>query len=902
MLSIITPAFSAHPQLLMDTTELSFIRAKVANNTVDWQALRSQCDTLAGSAVQWPDPLNGGGSRKRGYVFNPPNATGTIYSGFNGSEFYDVMVKLGACYLALEPTDSAKAAKYLAQAHNVITALAQPPLILTRQSDNAVRYAASVDKYGADLTAGVPMSALMFFTTPPGGVYSSPSVKVSVGETWAISGAQGCTNMNGVWKVGSIVGNVINFANPDGTPAPALNANCTLYSVDPMASSYPLRFWVPACAIAYDWFYDGLTDKEKSNLKSCMNAWMYELAVTGLHYGPGDNFFFGNFWALTAAYVATDDGANIGTYDGTHSWDSFYASRIKNELTGPHLFRDYWEQWLSGGGGPEGWQFYGFNAARNVFDAMLAAKMHGIDWSQPPYNFPFVDDNLRYWMQFTSPSKLELDDNEYVYPIATSYPTGIGYGGGSYNGKWFPSATVYIPLTHAAMFNMTARRFGSSYATKFQGWYRTVMAKEQAAAGVSIPAWSKTTARAKGVNALYTSEPLPVDIFLYDDPSAPASDWKTLPLMYRGWSGNYAVTRSDWSDSAVEVTLLGGPSIGNAGNGKTQFNSGAITIRRGNPARKNDDHLVVYGLGEAARDGDIINLASFHSLFNERGSYGNKKNSIFWADASPSGTRNQGLLARITPPGQSHITAPSGSHIDRAYDDANYTYWRAIGLEANNSKSTIDGKWHQTSWTREVFFLRPKLVVVHDRTAVLNTTDYRAMFWNFGRNLSEVTINIPAGMRRYDASYRGTYRGAFWSVLPASSSVVSVDHKNLGYLFRLEVSPSVSDHLNDNWLAVFDAATSPSLVNAVTAPAATNIDAVQFNDAQHTVVGFPQSYPPTLPMSIALNGNAHVYVAGLNASTNYKVTVTNTAVTIASDDGSQRMASSEAGVLAFVCP
>jgi hypothetical protein len=348
----------------------------------------------------------------------------------------------------------------------------------------------------------------------------------------------------------------------------------------------------------------------------------------------------------------------------------------------------------------------------------------------------------------------------------------------------------------------------------------------------------------------------------------------------------------------VEVTVLGGPSICGAGNGKTQFDSGAITIRRGNAAKQRDDHLVVYGLGEAARAADIVNSKNFSLLFNERGTYGNKKNSIFWADANSSGTRNQGLSSRSWPPGQIYSVTSWASSIDRADDNNDYTYWRAKGLEANNAKSTVDGKFHQTAWTREVFFLRPKLVIVHDRTTVLNAADYRAMFWTFGRNISQVTPGVPAGMVRYDAmSPDNTYRGAFWSVLPSSPSIVEVDHKSLGYLFRLEVSPSASDHQSDNWLAVFDAATSPSSVNTVTTLTAINADAVQFNNANHTVVAFPQSYPPTLPMTIVVAGNAQVYIAGLGTSTNYKVTQSSKAVTIAPDDGTQRVASNTAGVL-----
>jgi hypothetical protein len=847
-------AFAAHPQLLLDSTELTFIRAKVANKTDDWQRLKSHCDVLTTYAVQWPHATSGGSSKIRGYVVGSRQAPGIIYTGYYGSGFYNALVDLGTCYQALQPTDKRAAAKYLAQAHNIITAMAQPPLTLTRKSDGAVRYGHSIDAKGNDLLAGAPLSVFL----------SSRNRDASAGDVWTVSSAQGCTSLNGTWKVSGTSGNILSLTSTDGTPAPVLNANCTGHSVLPTAGlGYPTRFWVPALATAFDWFNDGLSDTEKNNILATINAWVKEIKLCG--YGqvhPESNYFAGYFWGIVSGYIGTDgDDPTMTTW---------FTNEIDASFTATHALRDYHTLWLGGGGFGEGWQAYGYTATRNLMNATLAMKIHGTDWTQAPYNFTFVDDTLRYWMEFTTPTKLALDDNEYVYPI-----------GAADKGVTEP---VWIPLGHAAMFGATAQRFNSPCAAKFQSWYGAVYAKVRAAAGTIVPGWS---------TGAYNSQPNPVDKFLYYDPNASSSDWTTLPLMYRAWGGNYAVTRSDWTDKAVEVTLLGGPTIGNAGNGKTQFNTGAVAIQRGN------DRLLVYGLGEAARSGDIINLPQFNRLHGERSTYGNKKNSIFWAGASGSETRNQGLSSRTPPPGHINTVTSWGSSIDRAEDVAAYTYWRANGLEANNAKSSIDGKYHQTSWTREIFFLRPKLVIVHDRTGVLNSGDDRAMFWTFGRNISRVTAQ--PGMTRYDASLRKTYRGTFTSVLPASPSTVSVvDHNNLHFLYRVEVRPAAMDHQNDNWLAVLDAADTARNVNAITSVTATNADAVQFNDANHTVVAFLQSSLPTLPTTIALPNTASVYVAGMPPNTTYKVTVSGPAVTITADDGTHQLTSSAAGVLGIL--
>jgi len=846
-------AFGSHPQLLLDPVELTFIRAKAANKTADWQRLKEHCDGLATHSVQWPHATSGGSSKGRGYVVGSAREPGIIYTGYFGSGFYNALVDLGACYQASKTTDERASAKYLAQAHNIITAIAQPPLTLTRQNSGAIRYGHSIDAKGDDLRAGAVPSVFL----------SARNSEISAGDVLTVSGAEGCTSLNGTWKVSAVTGNILSLTNVDGTPAPALNANCTRFSVVATADlGYPTRFWLPALAIAYDWFNDGLSDAEKNNILATINAWLKETKVCG--YGqthPESNYFTGYFWGLVSAYVATD-----GDNPALSTW---LTSQIDASFTAEHALRDYHNLWLGGGFG-EGWQAYGYTGTRNLMNAVLAMKLHGTDWTRPPYNFTLVDDTLRYWMEFTTPSKLALDDNEYVYPI-----------GAADKGVTEP---VWIPLGHAAMFSAVARRFDSSYAAQFQSWYGDVYAKLKSVAGTIVPAWS---------TGVYTSEPTPVDEFLYYDPSANSSDWTTLPLMYRGWGGNYAVTRSDWSDTAVEVTLLGGPTVGSAGNGKTQFDSGAVTVQRGN------NRLAVYGLGEAARSGDIVNLAQFNKLHGERATYGNKKNSIFWAGANSSDTRNQGLSSRTSPPGHINTTTSWGSSIDRAEDVRAYTYWRASGLEENNATSSIDGKYHQTAWTREVFFLRPKLVVVHDRTAVLNNGDDRAMYWTFGRNITP--IKAESGMTRYDVAFGKTYRGAFTSVLPASPSTVSVvDHNNMHFLYRVEVRPAALDHQNDNWLAVLDAADSPGNVNVVHPVMATNVDAVQFDDADHTVVAFSQSGVPALPITIALTTTAPVYVTGLTPNTNYKMTVNNAGLTIDTDDGSHRLMSSAAGVLAIV--
>jgi hypothetical protein len=258
---------------------------------------------------------------------------------------------------------------------------------------------------------------------------------------------------------------------------------------------------------------------------------------------------------------------------------------------------------------------------------------------------------------------------------------------------------------------------------------------------------------------------------------------------------------------------------------------------------------------------------------------------------------NHGLGSVIPPPGQAANTLVWPSSIDRAEDAPAYTYLRASHLEANGSH--FEGEYHQVSWTREVFFLRPKLVVVHDRTATLNSTDDRAMLWTFGRDIVQVTAGIPSGITRYDASFNGTYRGAFWSVLPNSANLTVVDHDNLHFLYRAEVRPSALDHAADNWLAVFDTAASPAEVSTVVSVSAINADAVQFNDANATIVAFANVDPhvnTSATLAWATNGSLAHTILGLTPGANYGISTAGGNITVSSTGP---YTASAAGVLVY---
>lgn len=863
-------AVAQHPYLWLDSTELTIMRNKVASNTADWQALQAKCNAIAGIgstpyAILYQNPITFTGSNARGYVFAPSHAPQVLWGGLGGIQWDTAIEQLGACYQALGSSNPAASAAILEEAHYIITAMAQPLLTIVRQSDGVTRYGASVAANGTDLPAGAQPQ---FYQ-----VYGS----YKAGDIVTISGATGCTNLNGTFEVQSYNGLTYYVEAISGRPAPTLNANCTLYSMVPTAGGgFATRALMPAIAKAYDWFYLGLSTSYPSdlrNLVAAMTAWATELQYIKWGHHPGGNYAAGDIWGATAAYVAfnSDQPSAIGTPAKNVLLQHFYGGSLT--LAGvttdfPEQFAQYNNLWLGGGGNGEGLKAYGYDSIERVLQAeyamfiykLTSGGKYGADWRSSPSALTMLDDNLQYFMEFVTPGLLSLDGNEDVFEVGQMYA-------GVLKGSWFPTEPVYVPLDQAVFMTTMAARMSSRYSSRFQSFYDAVSAAEKAAAGPPyglVPAWTDGSLP-------YQSSPEPQSTFLWYNPNAQTVDWYArLPLMHRAWGGNYATTRSAWNDpNATLVRFQASPTVGPAGGGHTQFDSGAVTIQTGN------NRLLVYGLEEAVRSADIISDPQWNKLASERALYGNKKNSIWWCGATASSTTNQGPTSALKPPGLDNTVTSFPSSMSLAEDGRDFTYFEGTHLEANAAKDTVDHQYHQVAWTRQVFFLRPKLAIVHDRTTALYPADDRSMFWTFGREIAQVTSNVPAGMVRYDASFNGVYRGAFWSVLPESANVTVVDHDDMHFLYRAEVRPPVMNHTSDNWLAVFDAASTPGAVNQVTNLQATNADAVQFNDANATIVAFAYVDPhitPSQTLAWPVKGSLAQYVAGLTPGAGYGVT------------------------------
>jgi len=809
-----TTLWAAHPQLLFDAEDLAFMRAKVAANHADWVALKTECDGYLNAKVYYPSQNAQSGSGIQ--VAGGTGTSSTLPYVVGNADYYGLQFEktsriLGVCYLSLIDTDPTAARVYSTKLKEFVTAIAEPNSTVTINGYPFPVFSRQL----AGATANFE-----FYQNSTRMIGYPPDTYLIVNDPITIAGMTGCTDWNGDWLINTVVGTGFTIKNIDGSPAPVANANCTNKNYNILGNSaFGFRGFTPALAMIYDWIYDELDASQRAALLGTMNFQVRE--VTRYGYGlthPENNYADSHLAgvAMVLAAATGDDPALV----------AFAQTTLDNRFSGPTGRKGYSLKWLSGGGYGEGLQAYGYGSMERVATAQKVMRVLGVNWASEGFNYQ--EWQAKYFMGMVSASKTTLDENESVYPSAVDEPTRLNFG-------------------IAAMVLHELKKQSSSYLPMFKYYLDDVLAHVAA------------TARTGPTSAIPV-----VEKFAYYDESIPSSDYKTLPLYYRAWDGNFITVRGSWADDAVVLRLVGSPTIGNSGNGKTQFNSGAFTMMRG------ADHLIIFGMGESSRrtkPGDVITATIQNTLHNERATYGNKKNSIFWA-GRPLDTRNQGLLSLIHPPGNNVSLTSWPASIDRFEDQTPYAYARMSHLEASNSTSAIDGLRHQIAWTRQVLFLRPKVAVVYDQTTTRFADDDRSMFWTFGRTLTEVSA--PAGMHKFQAEYGGVFRGAMTQVLPASASAPIIDHANVHAIYRVEVRPAL-DHTSDNWLHVFDAATSSGAVDTVASISGVGVDAVLIGTA--TVAGFATTDPPATSISYdaGTTGVTSHTLAGFAPSTTYTI-------------------------------
>lgn len=111
---------------------------------------------------------------------------------------------------------------------------------------------------------------------------------------------------------------------------------------------YGIRGYVPALAIGYDWCHEALSEDERAQVYSEINRWIDYFDTDGFGRNfPQGNYFAGYYDAKALGALATE-GENPRAAAMWTDW----LQRLHYGMVQP-----YHQQWLRGGGVPDGWNY-----------------------------------------------------------------------------------------------------------------------------------------------------------------------------------------------------------------------------------------------------------------------------------------------------------------------------------------------------------------------------------------------------------------------------------------------------------------------------------------------------------------------------------------------------------------
>ncbi len=549
---------------------------------------------------------------------------------------------------------------------------------------------------------------------------------------------------------------------------------------------YGIRNYGIGMALGYDWLYDALTPALRAKVYTALNLWIDWFEHGGIcpdgpqqdggfeRDYPMGNYFAGYYAAKALAALATE-GDNP---QAPTQWDD-WLQRMHLQMVQP-----YYADHMIGGGWPEGWNYGPLATENMIWPALAARTAKGLDLvhnSVAPFNFPLeVGLNL---IHFSWPNRLSLDDRGALY--------------GSDNPARTPSYLYSVLAGVLASWNDPSAPIVHSFARE--------------------------------VRNLQGEVGMPWQDFLFWDEDAPEQDFKTLPLSYLAQGMGTVAMRSSWQTDAVWGSFTSGPYVAYPGSGEQYYDQGSLAIvRGGQPLLANATGALLRNT-PGGDEGSSFEQPIYDDL------YGSNETD----PTLGNGTLFNIFYVRADRYGQTGVEPDqTKTRIGLLVDAGPYVYIRGTDLEdmyrrAGDGTSPLVG-----AWTREVIYLRPRLFVLYDRTAVSDAGADQWMAFHFAGMPAEV--GAPSnGMHRFDVNVGTTFAGSVTTLLPYNHANTLVNVFNSNKVYRLEVRPG-TPATDQRWLTVFDAADAPGTVAL-----ATRISAADGNVLSGEVQGVLLSEPGT---------------------------------------------------------
>ena len=498
---------------------------------------------------------------------------------------------------------------------------------------------------------------------------------------------------------------------------------------------YVMRFFGVGMGILYDWVYDVLTPKQRTQIYTTANTWQTSWEAPGgcsafAYANPVGNYFAGFFHAKTVMTLATAGDNPSAPSEWTDWQTTQYQTAPSNP---PHTgVQPYYAAHMAGGGWPEGFGNYGPLATLNMsLPAWEVKTATGTDLVTAAAAYTFPVDAGEYLMHFTWPTRAYIDDRD------TNHSNG--------------DADAPPPSsTNVGMFMQTLgtqRYWNSAHANVLQEYTNDVIAVR----GDDADAWEE---------------------FLFYDPNGATAPLSTLPLSYFATGPNAVAARSDWTTSAVWMSFRAGTYVDGPGAGEQGFDEGSLALVRGGvPLLVNGTGWAVHEPGGDADENRVYN-DEYGNFFADDIYYGNRTiYNIFYV-------RHMNGASLVERYGQASFTADDGarSKVSTYEDGTAYVLALATNLEDMYVKDS-GGNAQVAAWSREIMYLRPNRFLVYDRTTAgnatgNNTADDQFLAFHFPANPASVTA--PDGETRYDVTNNATYAGAMTTILPANNTTTVI--------------------------------------------------------------------------------------------------------------------------------
>jgi PKD repeat protein len=527
-------------------------------------------------------------------------------------------------------------------------------------------------------------------------------------------------------------------------------------------SGFSIRAYPPALALIYDWVYAEFHPRERAQIYHEINRWIRWFDSHGVGRGfPNGNYFAGYYCAKALAALATE-GDNP---EASVMWND-WLNRIHYGMVQP-----YHQQWLRGGGAPDGWNYGPFETINMLRPLLAARTAKGLDLLNGGQPFAWADGHAQWIAHFTWPDLKSVNDRGFLYN--SNNPTPI-------TNAW---ATEYTGLL---------RGIGGANAPVAQRFLLDLRAR---AGNDAAPEWTE---------------------LLHFDASAPTRGYRDA-LSYRTPGDGQVAMRSSWNADAVFAAFQAGPYTGSDEQAEQFYDQGALTINRGHVG------FVVNAWGAMLRntpgteDGGTRrstpqgNRSAFEELYSEL--YGGANDTIdgttqprrlfntfyaphayragltgFFSQVNVYGDEARTTLAKFED-AQRHVLM-RGSHLEDMY-------WLPEPIRG---------------WERTVVYVRPQVFFVYDRTRVSSGAIDHWMSWSVLR--APLLIAASPAAVVYDVvdtqipQQGPLYRGRLTALLPVNRQVDPVNLFGRGKVFRMDIRAAAPAPAETSWLTVFDAAGS----------------------------------------------------------------------------------------------